>query len=210
MQSQYLLGASEVFTLFFIMLGPLKLLGPFSKATHHVPESTIHSLAWKSTLILTPLLVIFGYVGLMLTRNWHIPLTILELTSGLIFAYVAFMLILKPKKDEPPETAPEINPLSVALGMILTPYGVATLILLLASSQDEQRTLLIFALLGLNMFLNFLAMFFIRPLMGKAGSIFMMMLGSVLGVLQAALALFIIHASLISLHAQMISTQASQ
>lgn len=198
MENSYVLDAGQLFTLFFIVFGPLKLLGPFAKATREMPSSAITSLAIRAILIISPLLVVLSLVGMKLMQKWTIPIAILIITAGLIFSYVAFSMILSHKEE--PSSANlnpgDLSPLGIALTMILTPYGIATLIVVLALSHDANRMLLVFATLFANLILNLLAMIFIRALMGKVFTMGLKILGSVLGVLQAALALHMIEVGL--------------
>jgi multiple antibiotic resistance protein len=88
--------------------------------------------------------------------------------------------------------APMAAALKLAFPGVLTPYGIAAVIALLASSPNASRTVLILAILGGVMVLNLLAMLFARQIMRGATLLVMQVLGSVLSVLQVALALQII------------------
>ena len=75
-----------------------------------------------------------------------------------------------------------------------SPYGIATLIALLAASGEAQRTEVIIALLVVVMILNLIAMLFARKVLVGVTMLVLQILGGVLGVLQAALAVeFIVH-----------------
>lgn len=201
MNSPYIVDIAEIFTFFFIMLGPLRMLGPFSRDAKSLSPPQIHKIALQGAIISAIALIICGFIGKVLLDKWHIPVPILELTCGIIFAIVAFKLILRTKKEEvPAEKSPPLTGLSAALTMIITPYGAAILIGLLSMSQDGDRTLAIIACLLGVIVLDYLAMFFIRQIMGKTGMVVMSLLGVVLGVLQAALALNMIYVSLQALH----------
>jgi len=198
MEKAYLLGAVEIFTFFFIMLGPLRLLGPFSQVTKSLSDQEIHDIAWRAGVLSAAALIACGLVGEALLIKWNIPIPILALTSGLIFFYIAFYMIVAPKQAAVCDTATvKITGLGTALSMIITPYGAAILIGLLALSEgDTQREMQIFGILLAVLFLNFLAMFFIRQIMHKVVMMILQLLGVVLGVLQAALALNLIYNSL--------------
>lgn len=205
MEGAYILGASQLFTVFFIMLGPFRVIEPFAKATNNMPQPQVVSLAVKSTLIVIPILIILGLSGRVLMENWQIPRAVLELTAGLIFAYVAFSIVLmgKPKaesKSETPTDPVPVTALGVAMKMVVSAHGLATLIVLLAVSQDLQRTVLIFGVLIGVMILNLLAMIYKKIFLGKMGVAAMQVFGVVLGVMQAGMALAIIHNSLMQLH----------
>jgi multiple antibiotic resistance protein len=186
-----------MFTLFFIMLGPLKMLGPFLQATKSQSKPEVQKIAWQAALIASVALIVCGYIGKSLLINWNIPVPILLLTSGIIFFIVAMGLIIKPKRpQDKANSPPEATGLGTALTMIITPYGAATLISLLAISRDSERDFTILLNILAVMFLNFLSMFFIRQIMGKVGIMIMQLLGVVLGVLQASLALKMIYESI--------------
>lgn len=197
MEHEYIASASQIFTLFFIMLGPLRVLGPFAKESKSLSQNEINTISWKSTMIAAVLLIICGLIGKELLEKWHIPVAILELTTGVIFAYVALFMILAPKKDAPaPGTAVALTPVGTAIGLLITPYGAAALIAFLALSQDSERTLTILTALVAVLAFDWLAMVLIRKIMTDVGVMVLKMVGVVLGVLQAALALTIIHNSL--------------
>ncbi|BEV67896.1 hypothetical protein Bb109J_c1316 [Bdellovibrio bacteriovorus] len=210
MEGTYALGPSQLFTVFFIMLGPFRMIQPFAKATKDMSQSQVNSLAVKSTLVVIPILIVLGLFGRVLMENWQIPRAVLELTAGLIFAVVAFSILLKgsqkteEKSDELAAGEP-VSALGVAMKMVVSAHGLATLIVLLAVSQDNARTLLIFAVLIGVMILNMLAMIYKRIFLGKVGVVAMQVFGVVLGVMQAGLALAIIHLSLMELHKDIFS-----
>lgn len=119
------------------------------------------------------------------------------LAGGLIFLLVGLRLVLE--QYQPPHgatarlpTAPLAAAMRITLPTIVTPYGVAALIVLLASSHDAARTAHILAILVGVMALNLLAMLFARRIMGGATVVVLQILGAVLGVLQVALAVELI------------------
>ncbi|MEK2689632.1 MarC family protein [Bdellovibrio sp. GT3] len=203
MDGNYEVGVLQVFTVFFIMMGPLRLLPMFASATAQLAPGQVRTLAVKSTFLAVPLFIVAGFVGQNLMEKWHIPSAILQITNGIIFAFVAFPMVLKfasANQKTGPQPEKELNPFSVVLNMITTAYGLGTLIMLLALSRDTQRTLLIFAALGAVLICNFLTMFFIRQLRGKAVFVTLQILGAFLGVLQASLAIEMIHKGWASLN----------
>ena len=91
-----------------------------------------------------------------------------------------------------PATAPEPpNLMQVVSPMVLTHYGLAALIVLLALSHGAGRTGVIVATLVAVMLLNLLTMAFVRPLLRTVGPV-LWAIGCVLGLLQLALSVQII------------------
>jgi multiple antibiotic resistance protein len=189
----YLVNAGQIFTLFFVMLGPLKMLGPFAKASHSLTPEKLRTVSVNAVILSLISLIIGGYLGNYLLSSWGIPISVLELTSGIIFFVMALMMIVLPHKEAPvavPSTPqPDATAPGVAFSMIVTPYGMAVIVGLLAMSASLQRTILILGLLVLVLVLDLLAMIYIRKIMGKTGMLIMQMVGAAFAVLQASLAI---------------------
>jgi len=198
-----LIGPAEIFTLFFVTLGPLKTLAPFAQRTHDLDPAAMRRVATSAFAIATIAIVVGGLAGRALAANWHIEISGLMIAAGIIFLLVALNQLLA--QYEPPQAAvapPPLppSPMGAALRLlfpvVLTPYGIAAVIVLLANSHDEERTLMILALLVGVMILNLLAMLFARKILTGITMIVLQVLGAVLGVLQAALAVEFILAGL--------------
>ena len=198
-----MIGPAEVFTLFFVTLGPLKILGPFAQRTRDLDAHTLRRVALLAFVIATASVVAGSLVGREVARNWHVSTGSLLIAAGLIFLLVALKQLLEqyephaaaPSPDEARPTSPATpkSPLATALGLVfpvvLTPYGIAAAIVLLAGSPDAERTAVIVALLAGVMGLNLLAMLFARKILVGGAMIVLQVLGAVLGVLQAGLAI---------------------
>src|SRR4051812_24893466 len=74
---QYILTASQIFTLLFVMLGPVHILAPFAKATHAMELSPLRRLSFHSTVLSFATLLIAGFVGRALLERWVIPAPIM-------------------------------------------------------------------------------------------------------------------------------------
>lgn len=189
----YLLGPAEVFLLFFIMLGPIKAIGPFAAETRELQPAELRALAWKVFWLATITVVIVALVGGGLLQKWHIPPAVLEMAGGLVFLLVALKLVLV--QYEPPAGAPTAGTPAVmhlVFPVTLPPYGIAAIIVLMAMSEDITRSSVVLGMALLVMVLNLLAMLFVRPIMHRIGQVPLQILGAVLGMLQVALALQLI------------------
>ncbi len=189
----YKLAAPEVFTLLFVTLGPLKLLGPFARATRSIDAGELRGFALRIGALAAMIVIAGGFVGRGLLGNWEVPVEVLQLAAGMILFVVAFRIVLQPYEDReamtsPPPAAGRPSVTQLVFPLVLTPYGIAAVIALLAASMGTERTGLIVAMLLAVMVLNVLAMAFVRPLLRVLGMP-LQALGAVLGVLQVALAL---------------------
>lgn len=194
---------AQVFLFLFLMLGPIKVIGPFAQITRGADAGLVRQIAVRATLYSSAALIIAAVVGESQLDSYGIPVPVLALAAGIILFLVALIGILQQFEPAPPESGavpPPPPPLRVAMmplafPTIVTPYGVATLVVLLALSPNRESQLSIAALAALVMLLNLLVMLTSRRIMPVLGVI-LPILGAVFGVIQVALGLLIIENSL--------------
>jgi multiple antibiotic resistance protein len=189
-----------MFTFFFLMLGPLKILGPFVHLTKNGDAIFARRLAIRAFLYSCLALVFAAFLGENSIRKYHIPLGVLAIAAGIILFLVALRTVME-QFDPTTAGAHEWEPnmrlalAPLAFPIIVTPYGVAAVIICMALTPDFLTKGEIFgALFGL-MLLNLLAMIFARPIL-KYAALPMQLLGAGLGVIQVALGLKIIFVGL--------------
>jgi multiple antibiotic resistance protein len=195
-----MLGPAEIFTIFFITLGPLKILGPFVQRTHGLDDAAVRQIAVRAFLIATISAIAGGFLGAALLANWQISIGAMIIAGGLVFLLVGLRQLLD--QYEPPH-APDASmpplpasPTSAALKLlfpiVLTPFGIAAVIVLLALSTESGRTAIIIGMVVVVMLLNLIAMLFARRILVGVTIVVLQILGAVLGILQAGLAVQII------------------
>lgn len=194
LEARELLGFGLVFTLLFVTLGPLKILGPFAQLTHDTDAATTKKIALRVFLLAVIAAVVGGFAGRTLIENWGVSVPGLLLTGGIIFALVGLTLVLEqyePARPTPPPlpAAPTAAAMRITFPIVVTPYGIATLIVVLANSPDVGRTAAVLAILLVVMVLNLLAMLHARRIMGGVTVMVLQIAGAVLAVLQVALAI---------------------
>jgi small neutral amino acid transporter SnatA (MarC family) len=189
-----MIGPSEIFTIFFVTLGPLKTLGPFVNRTQGLDGKVVRQIAVRAFLIAVPAVVVGSLIGQRMLEKWRVSPGALAIAAGIIFFLVALRQLLE-QYELPEVTAPArlpASPTAAALRLlfpvVLTPYGIATAIFLLAVGKGTQRTEIILALLVAVMVLDLLAMLFARRILVGWVIDVLQVLGSVLGLLQLALA----------------------
>jgi multiple antibiotic resistance protein len=129
------------------------------------------------------------------------PVPVLALAGGIVLFLVALQGILQqftpPARSEGEAVAPTLSMAitPVAFPTIVTPYGIAALIIFITVSPDTQRKLTIGAILLGIMLLDLVAMLLARHLLHFLG-VFLQIFGAVLGIIQVALGLQIILNSL--------------
>jgi multiple antibiotic resistance protein len=189
----YVLSSTQVFSLLFVMLGPFEKLIPFARASHALSQEEIKNLSFKSIGLSTASLIVGGYLGCSLLKEWSIQIPVLAFTTGLIFLIKALSLIFPVKKEESiPLEHSKIEASNIAYSIVMNPYGMAVVVGLLAMSKDFTRTLTVLGILLFILFLDLIAMIFIRKLTGKVGVTILQFVGTVFIVLQAALGMNIV------------------
>lgn len=190
---------SQVFMFLFLMLGPFKLVAPFAQSTRGADPAFIRQVAIRAAAFASVALLIAAFLGEEVLRNYGIPLPFLGLAGGLIFFLVALRSILDQFTPQPqpqdagasPQPSMRIAMTPLAFPAIVTPYGIAVLILLLALSESLEAKLTIGAVVVFIMLLNLLVMLVTRHIMPVL-MVVLPILGAVIGIVQVALGLQII------------------
>jgi len=196
---------AQIFTFLFLMLGPFKIIGPFARITKGTDARFTRQIAARATFFSSVALLLAAFLGDRILTSYGIPLPVLALAAGIILFLVALKHILEeltgpPSRSEEtagPHATPTLNmALSpLAFPTIVTPYGIAALVVFLAYSPDFETRLTIGGVTLAIMLLNLIVMVatrYILPVLGVA----MPILAAVLGVVQVALGLQIINNSL--------------
>jgi multiple antibiotic resistance protein len=197
------LSLSMIFTAFMVMLGPVKVVAPFAKLTSGMDEAEARRIAGKAFGFACAGGLVAAVVGQNTLVSWGISPSTLHLAGGVVLLMVALRTVLE--QYEPAAAAPTaVGSRNIALSpltfpTILTPHGIAILILLLAVTRDATRDAYIMGLFLVVMVLNWVVMWFARPIV-RRGAIGLAILGAVLGVLQVALAVQIMLDALRSMH----------
>ncbi len=189
-----LLSLGVVFTLLFVTLGPLKLLGPFAQMTRDTDETTLRQIVVRAFVIALVAVLAGGFVGQFaapqLEHSGCDDGTRRAAPFSCSSACAWSSSSTQPVHAAPPPlpAPPMAAAMRIAFPLVVTPYGIAALIVLLANSHEAARTASILAILIGVMVLNLLALLFVRRIVAGMMVIVLQILGAVLGVLQIALA----------------------
>ncbi len=187
-----------IFSFSFLMLGPIKIVGPFAKITHGADAAMTRNLAVRAILFASLALLVAAIAGEAFLRSYTIPIPVLVLAAGIVLFLVALQGILQQFSPPAhpagePATTPTlgmaVNP--IAFPTIVTPYGIAAVIVFLALSPDNGTKLKIGAILLAVMVLNLVAMLLARSILRVMGLV-LQILGAVLGIIQVAIGLDLI------------------
>ena len=195
---------SYIFTVFFLMLGPFKIIHPFAKLTAAADNKLSRNIALRATLFSSVALLIASLLGESLLKKYDISLAILALTGGIILFLTALIAIIRQfqpineesEAKETPTLKMALTPL--AFPTIVTPYGIAMLIVFLELVPDSDRPVIFVMVFGI-LLLDLVFMLITRLISQKIFqllAISLQVLASVLGIMQVALGLKIIYKAL--------------
>jgi multiple antibiotic resistance protein len=196
-----MLGAAQIFILLVVTLGPAKILAPFVQQTRDLEESALRRLAVRVFALSVCALLLGALLGSVMLTKWSISLPALLIATGIIFFLVAIRLVLAQYERESVASDSASPPLPgnswaaslrLTYPTVLTPYGIAAVIALLAATDDPARVRMILLLATAVMALNLLAMLYARSIMRGVALLVLQVLSSVLGVLQVALSVQIV------------------
>lgn len=195
------LPLEQVFTFLFLMVGPFKVIGPFARVTHGADSRLTWRIASAAILISSLALLLAAFAGESLLEKFNIELPVLTLAAGIILFLVALQGTLQQFSTTPPVEAPASPPTlhlamsPLAFPTIVTPYGIAALIVFMAVSPDLTYRLKVGGILLGIMLVNLVAMLSARYILKWLG-VALQIVGAVLGIIQVALGLSIIISSL--------------
>lgn len=189
------LGLGKIFTFFFLTLGPKAVIAPFANSTAAMDASGRRKVAVATTAISLLAVVIAATIGVRVLNKWGISTGALLVAAGVILFLVALESIrnqfeVPDGAESTPMTDVSVRQLGFKLAFpyVVSPYGVAVVVLVLTTRPETVPVMPILAMLGGIMLLNLAVMLnalriatspYVAPLMA--------VVGSVLAVLQAAL-----------------------
>jgi multiple antibiotic resistance protein len=188
----------QIFAFLFLMLGPFKIIGPFAKITQGADPTLTRQIAIRAIVFSSIALIFAAVLGQRIMSNFDIPMPILAISAAIVLFLVALLNIIKqfatPTANVENVIIPTldmaINPL--AFPTIVTPYGIAAVIVFLALSPDLKSKLFIGALVLGIMVLNLILMLITRYIY-KFLAMFLAILGAILGIVQVALGLMVMY-----------------
>ena len=90
-----MIGPGEIFTLFFVTLGPEKVIGPFAQQTRVLEPAALRGIALRVFVLSLFAVGVGGFFGRHLVHRWHISIPALLISTGIIFFLVALRVVLE-------------------------------------------------------------------------------------------------------------------
>jgi multiple antibiotic resistance protein len=184
-----------VFTVAFMLLGPLKLIPGFVQLTRDTDRSFKRKLAIRGSVIACATIAFAGLAGQTVEARFGISLDAVRLGGGLVLLISALHILFPtsqpPHVDSAKSTVLQLAISPLAMPMIVPPAGIAAiLIFVMLAPQypgiEFAAALAVASIIGLD----FLIMFFIDYVVKIPGLLlFLQVCGAVLVFVQVALAI---------------------
>jgi small neutral amino acid transporter SnatA (MarC family) len=81
-----MIGPGEIFTLFFVTLGPEKVIGPFAQQTRALEPAALRGVALRVFVLSLFAVGVGGFFGRHLVHRWHISMPALLISTGSSFS----------------------------------------------------------------------------------------------------------------------------
>jgi len=180
-----------IFALCFLMLGPIKLLGPFAAMTKGCDRIFRLRLATRAFFFSVVAVTIAGSLGRQMLDNFAIQ--VLQIAAGVILFLVALQAVMEQYRGAPPPERTEAPTLGLAFSplafpTIVTPYGIAAVTILVTLAPTTEIGAMVAGVVYLILFIDWLAMLGAHVIVRWLGPL-LMLFGVVLGVTQVALGL---------------------
>jgi multiple antibiotic resistance protein len=195
---QFELGWADIGILFFLTLGPLKAILPFARVTRGAEPAFRQSVAWQSVAIATVIVLVVALFGPFVLTNWHVSPPAIIITGGIILFYQALRIITQTPAAVSAPAGPETSPprpsrviavFPIAIPALVTAPGIAAIATIaVINRHDLVHEATVVALLVGVMVLNLLTLWNTEAILKHGLAGVLPVVGWVLAVLQAALA----------------------
>ena len=202
----YELSWGDIGILFFLTLGPLKAILPFARVTRGTEPAFQRTVAWRAVVIATAIVLVVALLGPFVLTNWHVSPPAISITGSIILFSQALRIIMQTPSGargsggrqtgpSPPSRAIAVFPL--AIPAIVTAPGIAAIaVIIVLYKHDLVHNAIVIALLLGVMALNLLTLWNTETILKHGLAGVLPVVGWVLAVLQASLAVQIMMHSL--------------
>ena len=187
----------SAFATFFVVIDPPGCAPIFASLTAGSPASHRRTMALRSVMVATFILLVFAIFGEDLLRTLGISLDAFRIAGGIMLFLIALEMVFEKRQErrenrvQDVKAQPEHEDISIfpmAIPMIAGPGSIASAMLMMARTNGLQPSLVVLGALAAVLLLTLIALLAAGPLMKLLGYKVEAMITRILGVLLAALA----------------------
>lgn len=187
----------SAFVTFFVVIDPPGCAPIFASLTGGTPTAHRRTMAVRSILVASAILLVFALVGEAFLGALGISLDAFRVAGGIMLFLIALEMVFEKRTERRENRAEEVKASAehedisifpMAIPMIAGPGSIASVMLLVSRSTGTPETLVVLGALAANLVLTFFALLLAAPLMAFIGVKLEGMITRILGVILAALA----------------------
>lgn len=186
----------SAFVTFLVVIDPPGCAPIFASLTAGTSPEHRRASAFRSVGIAAGILLFFGLLGQQLLHALGVSLTAFRIAGGILLFLIAIDMIFEKRTERREHRAEEVSAshaddisvFPMAIPMIAGPGSIASIMLMMARSEDVTESLIVLGALLLTLLLTLVALLLAGPLMRLMGHRMEAMLTRLLGVILAALA----------------------
>ena len=186
----------SAFVTVLVVIDPPGCAPIFASLTSGAAADHRRSMAIRSVLIATGILLFFALLGEELLDALGISLSAFRIAGGIMLFLIAIDMVFEKRTERREHRAQEVSAseaedvsvFPMAIPMIAGPGSIASVMLLMARREGLQESLLVLGALFATLALTLLALLLAGPLMRLLGNKMEAMITRLLGVILAALA----------------------
>lgn len=193
------LGFADIFVILVITIGPLKATIVYAKLTANTERDFRRTVAIKTVTVATIVCLLFVFIGQNLLGLFHVSLPALKIAGGIILLLFALDMVMGEEKKVAASDAlpsPDIAIYPLAMPLMATPQGLVAIVTIAAAKNTLADLLLIALMVLIIMALNLAILLSADRLLKAIGGGVMVVVGKIVGLLLAALAIQLMISSL--------------
>ncbi len=182
---------------FFVVIDPPGCAPIFASLTAGAPPAHRRTMAIRSTLVASGILLFFALLGEKLLGSMGISLDAFRIAGGIMLFLIALDMVFEKRTERRESRAddvmaqPDHEDISVfpmAIPMIAGPGSIASVMLLTAQAKGTEATMAVLGALAVTLVTTLILLLAAGPVMRALGYKMEAMITRVLGVVLAALA----------------------
>ena len=187
----------SAFITFFVVIDPPGCAPIFSSLTAGTDDAHRKTMAIRSIMVASGILLTFAIFGEDLLRALGISLDAFRTAGGIMLFLIALEMVFEKRTERRENRAQDVksNPqhedisiFPMAIPMIAGPGSIASVMLMMANSNGLTESLIVLSALAAMLLLTLIALLLAAPLMKLLGYKLEAMITRILGVLLGALA----------------------
>lgn len=194
------LGFLDLVLLFFVTNGATKALVVLAAMTSGKPAEVKREIATRATVTAAIIMAVFAVFGQVILHVFHITLPALMIAGGVILFVFALGMVLGGGDHGDADGAEgDISIYPIAIPLLATPQGIVAVVAVMATTQTLLDKVTVIAALALVLLGNFVVLRNVDAVLRRVRPAIIAVVGRVVAVLLAALAVQLVIYGLVGL-----------